>query len=86
MNENVNMSVSSIIRKDGNKAIYVLFTDQDKMCEFELSEKKLLSNKGFEESELEELKEYITHEVDSIMSIAKNVDPMKGFMGLKQGQ
>lgn len=85
MNENIDMKVSSIIRKDGDKAIYVLFSEDERSCEFVLPEKKLLSNHGFREDEIMELTDYITNEADSILDIAKNVDPMKGFMGLKQG-
>lgn len=93
MNEAVKMSVSSLMRHGDSKSIYVLFTDQDKSAEFvvpELSSSeggestnscRVLSNKGFSENELEQLKDYLDNERDYIYCIAKEVNPVKAFMG-----
>lgn len=86
MNSEVKMQVSSFFRKDGEKSIYVMFNDSDKSAEFILPECKLLKNSGFSEDELEQLKDYIDNEKDSIYEIAKKVNPMKGFLGQKQGE
>lgn len=79
------MNISSLIRKDGDKAIYVLFSDRDKEAEFVVPEGRLLNNKGFSEEEIAKLKNYLDNEQDYIYSVAKKVNPMKGFMGKKQG-
>jgi len=82
MNKEIKMSVSSFIRKEGDKAVYVMFYDGDKNAEFVLPECKLLKNNGFEEQDIEQLKKYIDHEKDTIFSMAKDVNPIKGFMGV----
>ncbi len=85
MNSEIRMNVSSLVRKDGEKAIYVLFTDGDKEAEFVVPEGRLLDNKGFSDKEITELRDYLHNEQDYIYSVAKKVNPMKGFMGKKQG-
>lgn len=85
MNSEIRMNVSSLIRKDGDKAIYVMFTDGNKEAEFVVPECRLLNNKGFTEEEIGSLTDYIKNEQDYIYSIAKKVNPMKAFMGKKQG-
>lgn len=85
MSSEIKMNISSLIRKDGDKAIYVLFSDRDKEAEFVVPEGRLLNNKGFSEEEIAKLKNYLDNEQDYIYSVAKKVNPMKGFMGKKQG-
>lgn len=80
MSSEIKMSVSSLIRKDGNKAIYVLFSDRDKSAEFTIPEPKLLSNKGFSDQELANLFEYVTNQQDQIHKMAKEINPIKAFM------
>lgn len=69
-------------RTENSKAIYVLFTDDKKSAEFSIPGCKLVSNKGFRDIEIEELKDYVLNEQDSIMSLAKTINPMRAFMGL----
>jgi len=83
MNEEVTMSVSSLVRKDGEKALYVMFSGKDCSAEFVLPEGKLLNSKGFSESELDKLRTYVQNEKDKIFSVAKEVNPMKAFLGKK---
>lgn len=85
MNESVQMNISSVIRKDGNKAIYVLFSDGDKCAEFILPDKKVLKNSGFSVEELKKLKDYLENDLDRIYSMANKVKPLNGFLGKKQG-
>ena len=86
MNEEIKMSVSSMTRKDDNKAIYVMFEDRAKKAEFVLPEGKLLNNEGFTDEETAQLKDYVLNSQDEIYSVAKKVNPMKGFMGVPQGE
>lgn len=81
MNDTVSMSVSSMTRHGDNKAIYILFTDGDKSAEFAIPGCRLLSNKGFDTDEIGQLEEYINNEQDYIYSIAKEINPIKAFMG-----
>lgn len=81
MSNEVKMSVSSMTRTKDSKAVYVMFSDGDKNAEFSLPGCKVVSNKGFTMEEIDQLKEYIDNEQDSIYALAKKVNPMKAFMG-----
>ena len=81
MNSEIKMSVSSMTRNKDNKAVYVLFQDGEKTAEFTLPECKLLSNKGFTTEEINQLKDYVNNEQDSIYALARQVNPIKAFMG-----
>ena len=52
LNGEINMSVSSMTRKDGEKAVYVLFADKSRSAEFTLPELKLLNSNGFSAEEI----------------------------------
>lgn len=86
MNSEIKMSVSSFIRKDGEKSIFVLFSDKNNSVEFALPECRLIKNNGFSQEDINSLLEYIKNEQDYIYQIAKKVNPMKGFLGQKQGE
>lgn len=81
MNSEIKMSVSSMTRSDDKKGVYVLFTDGDKSAEFVVPGCKVINNKGFDEEELKQLRDYVDNEQDYIFSLAKTVNPMKAFMG-----
>lgn len=81
MNSEVKMSVSSMTRNDDKKGVYVLFTDKDRAVEFIVPGCKVISNKGFNEDEIKQLRDYVDNEQDYIFSLAKTVNPMKAFMG-----
>lgn len=80
MNESVNMSVSAINGKNEDRVVYVLFTDEEKSAELSLPGCKIISNKGFSEEELTQLKTYAENSEDYIFSLAKEINPMKAFM------
>ena len=82
MNSEIKMSVSSMTRTKDNKAVYILFEDGTKNAEFCLPEGKLVSNSGFSDEEIAQLKDYVDNEQDSIYDLAKNVNPMKAFLGM----
>ena len=81
MNGEVRMSVSSMTRNDDKKGVYVLFSDGDKSAEFVVPGCKVINNKGFDEEELKQLRDYVDNEQDYIFSLAKTVKPMRAFMG-----
>ncbi len=80
------MSVSSMTRTKDSKAVYVLFQDGVKNAEFSLPGGKMLSNSGFSAEEIDQLKDYVKNEQDSIYALAKTVDPMRAFMGDWKGK
>ena len=80
MNENIQMSVSSIVSKDNEKRIYVQFSDGEKIAEAVLPQGKIIYNKGFSEEETAVLQAYIKSEEKSITETAKGINPMTAIM------
>ena len=68
-------------RTKDSKAVYVLFEDGAKSAEFSLPEGKLVRKDGFSDEEIAQLADYIENEQDSIFSLAKEINPMKAFLG-----
>ncbi len=81
MNPEIKMSVSAMTRTDNKKAVYVLFTDDRKSAEFAIPECKLIRNDGFAADEIDQLMQYVKNEQDSILDVAKGINPLKAFMG-----
>ena len=86
MSSEIKMSVSSMTRTKDSKAVYVMFSDNEKTAEFSLPGVNLISNRGFSDEEIDQLKEYMANSMDDIYEVAKKVNPMKGFMGAEQGK
>ena len=80
MSNEIKMSVSSMTRTKDSKAVYVMFSDNEKSVEFSLPGCSLVNNKGFSDEEIAQLKDYVSNEQDYIYSLAKQVNPMKAFM------
>ena len=83
MNSEINMTVSTMTRHGDDKAIYVVFSDGTKSAEFALPANRLVSNTGFSDEEIAQLTDYVTNEQDEIFAIAKKINPMKEFLGMK---
>ena len=81
MNSEIKMSVSSMTRLGDKKGAYVLFTDVNSSAEFMIPGGKLLHHKGFGEDELRQLKEYVENEQDYLFNLAKEINPIRGFLG-----
>lgn len=80
MSTDITMSVSSLTRSGDNKAVYVLFRDGKKSAEFALPECRVVKNSGFDEEEIEKLREYVDGERDSIFGMARKINPVKALM------
>lgn len=76
----MNMSVSSIVNKNGNREIYVLFSEGNCSAEGRLSDYKMISNKGFTQEQVDMLEAYMRRETDRILQMAKNVNVMDAFL------
>lgn len=76
----MNMSVSSIVSKDGKREIYVLFTEGPHSAEGRLSDYKMISNNGFTQEEVDMLETYMRRETDRILQMAKNINVMDAFL------
>ena len=75
------MSVSQIFRKDGQKTVYVEFTDGKRHAEGRLPDCRILSGKGFTEEETRALEDYLRSEQETILQTAGKINVMKAFMG-----
>ncbi|MCR5686874.1 MAG: hypothetical protein K6G58_02435 [Lachnospiraceae bacterium] len=82
MNSEIRMSVSTMTRTKDSKAVYVLFEDGGKKAEFALPELRLVSSEGFSEEEISQLRDYAENEKDSIMEVARKINPMRALMDI----
>lgn len=80
MSDGMNMSVSGIVCKEGQKCISVLFTEGTRSAEGTIPDCKIHTNKGFIDEEIQALESYMQKEQDSIVQMAKSVNVMKAFM------
>gem|GEM_PF-6879318 len=81
MNENIKMSVSSLIKqKENEDTIYITFTDNEKQAEISFPSYKIISNNNFSEKEISALKFYIDANKETITKMAKQINPLKAFL------
>jgi len=81
MNQEISMSVSSMTGSDGEKTVYVLFQDANKTAELKAPTGKLIRNSGFSDEEIAQLKDYVKNEQETILALAKQINPMRAFLG-----
>ena len=82
--QEVNMMVSGIIRKKGEKFVHVSFQRGKDVAEYILPECRLEKSQGFTEEELNQLLLYVKGSQAEIMEHARKVNPMKAMLGLKE--
>ena len=80
MSDELRMTVSGVVPKDGRKNVYVVFEDGVRRAEDCVPDCEILSSQGFEEEELEMLKLYMKQQQDQIREMAKNINPIKALM------
>ena len=80
MNNEIKMNVSLLTTSGDKRVIYVVFTDGDKSAELMLPEVSVVSNKGFSDEEISQLKDYVENQQDEIYNIAKEINPIKAMM------
>lgn len=73
MNEELNMSVSPVCMKDGEKCAYISFSDATRMAEGRIPDCKIISNKGFSVKEVEQLENYMSMELAKLKRIAAGI-------------
>jgi len=54
---------------------------EKRYAEFRIPGAELLSAKGFSAEDVEQMKSYVENETDTIVAMAKEVDPIRGFLG-----
>lgn len=80
MNTNITMCVSGMTRTKEDKAVYVLFTEQEKSAEIAIPGCRVISNKGFSDEEMKQLMMYVEGEQDAIFDAAKKINPITAMM------
>jgi hypothetical protein len=80
MDSPVNMICSGILRKDGEKIIYVRFERNKDFAEGSIPQKKICSHSGFSDEELEQFEAYMEEHEFDIIEQARSVNMMKNFM------
>lgn len=80
MSEEMKMTVSGIVPKDGRKNIYVVFEDGKRKAEGYVPECIITKNEGFEADEVKMLELYMKHNQDQIRELAKVINPIKALM------
>ncbi len=80
MNKDITMSVSAMTRGKDSKAVYVFFQDGTRSAELSLPECIVVKNDGFDEEEIQKLRDYVDGQRETIYDMAKQVNPVKALM------
>ena len=80
MNDELNLTVSSVCDKDGKKFAFVTFSDGKRTAEGRIPDCVIISNKGFEADEVRMLEIYMKSELTSLKKMAAGVRWIDAFM------
>lgn len=80
MQDEMKMSVSSIVSKGGRREIYVLFSEGSRSAEGRLSDYRISHSNGFTQEEVSLLEQYMKREKDTILRMAKNINVLDAFL------
>lgn len=80
MKETINMSVSQVFSKNGERYAFVSFTDGEKNAEGKIPDCKIISSNGFGKAEIKQLEEYMERELSRLKRMATGIDVMRAFM------
>lgn len=80
MNDELNMSVSPICVKNGERYAFVTFSDGTRSAEGKIPDCKIISNKGFSRAEAKKLEEYMQKELPKLKQMAAGINVLDAFM------
>ena len=80
MSEELIMTISGIVPRDGRRNIYVVFEDGNRKAEGSVPDCVIEKNEGFEEDEVKMLELYLKQNLDMIREHAKYINPIKALM------
>lgn len=80
MSQELKMTISGIVPKDGRKNIYVVFEDGNRRAEGSVPDCVIEKNEGFQEEEIKMLELYMKQNLDMIREHAKLINPIKALM------
>ena len=78
--DDLNMQVSAICIRDGEKIAYVTFSDRNRYAEGEIPKCVIIKNEGFSKDEVYGLEEYMEQNIKNLKSMAAGVNPLKALM------
>ena len=80
MSEELKMTISGFVPKDGRKSVYIVFEDGKRKAEGYVPDCVITKNEGFEEDEVKMLELYLKQNQDMIREHAKLINPIKALM------
>lgn len=80
MKNELNMSVSPICVKDGEKYAFVSFTDGERFTDGKIPDCKITLNKGFSQEEVKQLESYMQSELPQLKKMAAGIRVMDAFL------
>ncbi len=80
MENELKMTVSGIVPKDGRPNIHVVFEDALRKAEGSVPDCVITKQRGFSEEEVKMLELYMKQEQDTIRALAKDINPIKAMM------
>lgn len=80
MNEELNMTVSSVCEKEGKKYAFVTFSDGERVAEGRIPDCVIISNKGFEQEEVKMLEVYMRNDLSHLKRLAAGIRWIDAFI------
>ncbi len=80
MSEELKMTISGIVPREGRKSVYVVFEDGQRKAEGYVPDCIITQNEGFAEDEIKMLELYLKQNQDMIREHAKLINPIKALM------
>lgn len=80
MKDTINMSVSQVFAKNGERYAFVSFNDGKNNAEGKIPECKIISSNGFEKEEVKQLEDYMERELARLKRMAAGINVMRAFM------
>lgn len=82
LSEEINMTVTTLLHKDGKDFARVSFLRESDWAEGVVPDGKIEQSEGFSEEEIEKLEAYLTAEEETILAQAKKINPIKNLFGM----
>lgn len=80
MKDTIDMSVSQVFSRNGERYAFVSFTDGDKIAEGKIPDCKIISGNGFGKEEVKQLEDYMERELPRLKRMAAGINAMRAFM------
>lgn len=82
LSEEINMTVTTLLHKDGKDFARVSFLRENDWAEGIVPGGKIEHAEGFSEEEIDKLEMYLAEEEESILARAKKINPIKNLFGM----